>query len=68
MSESDAELVVLRVRVQTQAREIDALRAELGHLRPLVSELQHKLCVAETTPHPDVSKTETVALERGDHG
>jgi cell division protein FtsB len=68
MSESDAELVVLRVRVHTQEREIDALRAENNQLRPLISELQHKLRVAETTPHPDVSKAETVALERGEHG
>lgn len=58
----------LLIEIERLTQENDNLRAENSALRPLVSELQHKLRVAETTPHPDVSKTETVALERGDHG
>ncbi len=51
------EVAVLRLR-----QECDRLRAENAALRPLVSELQHKLRILER--HPDQSDIATEALVR----
>ena len=63
MSDYD-ELTIIRLQ-----QENDRLRAENAALRPLVSDLQHKLRLAERHPHP-VTSTETTALIRKnrDHG
>ncbi len=58
------ELTIIRL-----TQENDKLRAENAALRPLVSDLQHRLRLAERHPH-DANPTETTALIRKnrDHG
>lgn len=58
------EIALIRLR-----EENDKLRAENAVLRPMVSDLQHRLRLAERHPHP-VTSTETTALIRKnrDHG
>lgn len=54
----------LLLKIERLTQENDRLRAENSALRPLVSELQHKLRIAETTPRPDASKVETAPITR----
>lgn len=54
----------LLLKIERLTQENDRLRAENSALRPLVSELQHKLRVSEMTPSPDASKVETAPLTR----
>lgn len=54
----------LLVEIERLTQENDRLRAENGALRPLVSELQHKLRISEMTPHPDASRAETAPITR----
>lgn len=58
------EIALIRLR-----EENDKLRAENAVLRPMVSDLQHRLRLAERHPH-DANPTETTALIRKnrDHG
>ena len=58
------ELTVIRL-----TQEVEHLRRENAVLRPLVSDLQHRLRLAERHPH-DANPTDTTALIRKnrDHG